>query len=758
LTIRSISITFPAMIRKLFLAISLVAIVAELAIASNDYIWPMKLTPELTSKFCDYRAGHFHGGLDLRTGGRIGVPIYAISDGYVWRVVTSFRGYGKALYIKLKDDRIIVFGHLSNYFEALDGRIWAAQLKDKKYGQDLYFTSSEFPVKKGQLIAYSGESGTGAPHLHFEMRSPLNNPINPLESGYSMTDKIPPEFDYLAVRYYTSKFNPGNPCEIEFLSATKNKIGKGYSIPDTIISNDNLALAVAGGDRIGGSGFFYGYYELRLLCDDSLLFQMKSDSLSYNTTRQLNYVRDLELIRLFARKNKTDNDLGIFYRLYVPPRSNQYFWPGLTDDSGIILPNDKPGTVRKITIEALDEAGNKSELRFYLKTPDFPSITLPSYSRNRDTVTVEFPSPEMIKSAIVESRGNISQAYKPIKSSFTCRPMSDGGYNTTLRLNTALGDSEYRFIIFDSQKRCTPWTNFHDAAPDEGFKLVGSPQFLRVQFPSRNSSLQLEITTSGQQLDLEMIPDGPNVVKADIFDKSSSGPARFIIRAGSAIVFDTSLVLYGVAPGNACEIQSPDSTLTISFQENSAYYPAYVFPSKGVKTSTAAGPGIVYNIQPDVFLADTPLKLSFDVAKLGIAGKMIGAYGYSSGTGGWNFIGKINGDRLEANAFGLGKLALLEDNDPPKISSVSPSGISKTRTPLISCTVGDRISGLALDSGLNMTIDGVWVPAEYDIDGSRFSYKVKSPLKAGKHTVEIKALDNQGNSTTKVTEFSVSAK
>ncbi len=217
---------------------------------AGDYIWPLKLRPELTSKFCDYRAGHFHGGLDLRTGGQIGVPVYAIDDGYVWRVVTSFRGYGKALYIKLKDDRIIVFGHLSDYFNLLDDRIFTAQMKDKKYDQDLYFTPGEFPVRKGQQIALSGESGTGAPHLHFEMRSPLNNPINPLESGYGITDKIPPEFDYLAVRYYQGDFNPVSPCEIEFLPISKSKDGKYYSLTDTIISNDVIALAVAGGDRI----------------------------------------------------------------------------------------------------------------------------------------------------------------------------------------------------------------------------------------------------------------------------------------------------------------------------------------------------------------------------------------------------------------------------------------------------------------------------------------------------------------------------
>jgi hypothetical protein len=742
--------------KSIFIFSILVITLASSAFA-GDYIWPMKLRPELTSKFCDYRAGHFHGGLDLRTGGRIGVPVYAIDDGYVWRVATSFRGYGKALYIKLKDDKIIVFGHLSDYFNSLDDRIFAAQMKDKKYDQDLYFTPGEFPVKKGQQIALSGESGTGAPHLHFEMRSPLNNPINPLESGYNVTDKIPPEFDYLAIRYYKGDFNPADPYEIEFLPISKSRDGKYYTIADTIMGDDYIALAVAGGDRIDGSGFFYGYYGLSLLVNDSLLFRMKSDSLSYNTTRQLNYVRDLELIRLFAKKTKTDNDLGIFYRLYVPPKSNQYFWPGFYDNSGIIIQDGNPGSVRKITVAAYDEAGNKSELRFYIKTPELDVPKSISYRRNRDTLGVDFVSSIRINKITVEYREAQAKAYKAIKNYLSGQPLSDEQYINHLRLISSTGGNEFRFCFYDSQNHRSPWVYFAETALDNKFEISGSPGNLCVKYRAKYTDQKLEFTSSDQRFVFYMKSDGPNCIRADINDKSISGPLKISIRGGGAIIFDTSLVLNPVYPGNACIIQSPDSNLSISFQTSSAYYPAYVFPSRGIKSSTPAGKGTIFDIQPDIMLVDTPLKLKFDVVKLGLVGKRVAAYGYSYSTGGWNFIGKIEGTKLEASAFGLGKVALLEDNDPPIISSISPSGIIKSRTPLLSCVVRDRISGLALDSGLSMTIDGIWVPAEYDIDGSRFSYKIKSSLKSGQHQLEIKASDNQGNSAVKTIKFIVTA-
>ncbi len=135
----------------------------------------------------------------------------------------------------------------------------------------------------------------------------------------------------------------------------------------------------------------------------------------------------------------------------------------------------------------------------------------------------------------------------------------------------------------------------------------------------------------------------------------------------------------------------------------------------------------------------------------------MGVYGYSYGSGNWGFIAKNDGAKLESGGFGLGKLALIEDSDPPVIASVSPTGAIKSRTPTLSCTIRDKLSGLALDSGINMYLDGAWVPAEYDIDGAIFSYKVRGALKPGSHKLEIKASDNQGNLTVKTTNFTVSA-
>ncbi|MEE8418259.1 MAG: hypothetical protein V3S06_06290, partial [candidate division Zixibacteria bacterium] len=94
---------------------------------------------------------------------------------------------------------------------------------------------------------------------------------------------------------------------------------------------------------------------------------------------------------------------------------------------------------------------------------------------------------------------------------------------------------------------------------------------------------------------------------------------------------------------------------------------------------------------------------------------------------------------------GLGKVALIEDNDPPSISYIRPKGKIKARRPWLSCKITDRVSGVDLDGGLSMKIDGIWVPADYDLSTKKFAYKVRNNLRSGRHRLDIVAYDRQGN-------------
>ncbi len=161
-------------------ALLILLLLSGLSAFSGDRSWPVKGEISLSSSFCDFRPGHFHGGIDIRTDGKEGRKVYSPVEGYIWRIRYSYIGYGKGLYVKDSHGFIYVFGHLSRLSKRLENIVRPYQYENRKYYCDLYFKPDSIPVKSGELIGFSGQTGYGAPHIHFEIRNPGNMPLNPL--------------------------------------------------------------------------------------------------------------------------------------------------------------------------------------------------------------------------------------------------------------------------------------------------------------------------------------------------------------------------------------------------------------------------------------------------------------------------------------------------------------------------------------------------------------------------------------------------
>ena len=159
--------------------------------AASEAVWPLDAPPILTSSFGEPRSGHLHAGIDLATGGRIGVKCRAVQDGWVARMRMSPFGYGKALYIRLASGELAVYAHLDRFAEPMAQRAWNEQKKRGRYRFDIQLQPHEIPVKRGQVIAWSGDTGVGFPHLHFEMRQG-DAPFNPQTAGFAAPDRITP--------------------------------------------------------------------------------------------------------------------------------------------------------------------------------------------------------------------------------------------------------------------------------------------------------------------------------------------------------------------------------------------------------------------------------------------------------------------------------------------------------------------------------------------------------------------------------------
>jgi hypothetical protein len=244
--------------------------------------WPLKGDIDLSSGYGDYRSGgRFHVGLDLRTGGQIGAKVYSPVDGYVWRVRMSYGGYGKGLYLKGNDGYIYVFGHLSGFNETIQSAVVNEQFRRERYFVDLQFPADSVPVKAGQLIAYSGETGAGGPHLHFEKRTGDNIPLDPRSHGFRLDDKTSPTFERLGIHLLGDRSLFSDGLRKMFLPV--KRIGAGqYQVTQAVTLSAPFGLLLDCFDLMRPDGRRQAVYKLTLTIDDSLYYESTLDSLSYD--------------------------------------------------------------------------------------------------------------------------------------------------------------------------------------------------------------------------------------------------------------------------------------------------------------------------------------------------------------------------------------------------------------------------------------------------------------------------------------------
>ena len=181
---------------------------------------PVNFPVSLAGSFGEIRKNHFHSGIDIRTEGVQGKPVYAIADGYVSRVNISPGGFGKALYVAHPNGYTSLYGHLRNYAGVIASWVKAQQIKKESFAMDVETPEGLLKVKKGDLIAFSGNSGaSGGPHVHFEIRDTKTQEIiDPLDFGFMKPDGIPPKISWIKI------FPFGDNSMVNF----SNKIGRAH--------------------------------------------------------------------------------------------------------------------------------------------------------------------------------------------------------------------------------------------------------------------------------------------------------------------------------------------------------------------------------------------------------------------------------------------------------------------------------------------------------------------------------------------------
>lgn len=299
------------MLRRITLIVFIV-----MTVSARDYIWPIQAKPYLSATFCEYREGHFHSGIDVKTWGEMDIPCVAIADGYIEKISTGSRGYGKVIFILLDDGNRVVYAHLDYLEPKLEKWLRQAQTEAKRYAVDVNFKPNQIRVKQGNLIAYTGVSGTQFPHLHFEIRDTLNVPVNPVAFYNDLLDTKVPIVNHLAVVPLTP-FSTINHDYLPSFIDLPNPGRQVQSIPTPIFVSGTFGFEISGYDVANETQNKYSIYKTTLWLDDSLSFQMIYNSAPFETTNLVEKLRplyanypDWRFTRLY--RNQELENLGFF--------------------------------------------------------------------------------------------------------------------------------------------------------------------------------------------------------------------------------------------------------------------------------------------------------------------------------------------------------------------------------------------------------------------------------------------------------------
>ena len=308
---------------------------------------PLKIPINLSGTFGELRNTHFHSGIDIKTKGKIGLKVYSVDDGNIIRIRIDKGGYGKSLYIKHPNGIISVYGHLKKFSKKIESHIKSLQYKNKTYEIDEFPETEELNVKSGDLVGYSGNTGSSSgPHLHFELRdSKTNEPLNPLKLGLDVIDTIKPKINSL---YLYKVYNDGSYDFIEKIKIKKIKNGNYIASP--IKQTGMLGIGINYFDKQNKSYSKNGIYSIDFMMENLSIFNYQMDKISFDDKKFLNLMVDYK--NWFHKKKRIQ-------KLFVHPKS-KYSFLKTSDLSGIFnVSKDKKYTGN---IELKDYLGNKTSL------------------------------------------------------------------------------------------------------------------------------------------------------------------------------------------------------------------------------------------------------------------------------------------------------------------------------------------------------------------------------------------------------------
>ncbi len=798
--------------RKILTPLLFLIVLPSFALTQNKpanslkYLWPTDASKYLTSAFGEYRARRFHTGIDVKTWGKTGYKIFAVRPGYILRVSVSPVGYGKAVYLKLDTGETAVYAHLSKFNAKLQNLVEREQRRLGKYRVNLYLKKGQIPVSQGDVIAYSGQTGIGAPHLHFEIRDSNNLPLNPLSKGYQISDRVRP----IVRRVSFSPLDINSEVNGDFkpVVVTPQWIRPGeYVIKEPISMWGKVGIAVRCFDKGVTSFSGYGVYRLKLFVDDVLRFEYSYDQLSFQKNRMVELERDYRLSR---------RQFGRFYKLYKDKfntksdyRPNK-LWAGVLKSTSLNASPDlrsrskKGSSARSLggvsgalfpgphqfRIEASDYMGNTSTIRGEVQVGAafniYPVITEDENGQLilRDVVTYDLKKVDELEAFVLN--GNQWQpiplswseddSYLEEKGGEATPDEIEGTKSTVLLSNISVQPLVLKIAARDEFKiKSQPFFYVRaqpieiDPAPQLTFNYDYYDDYLRLEISSKNLLRSIP--------GIILYPDRPNPVEVKIQQtdlKKFIGRIELSRLSGNFHLLEiTTESLNGeafskfeqfearpVRPRKTGRVVSSDENFWINFWSGSLYRSIY---TRVVIDSTLFSKKYdfashIYDIEPKDALLNQGAFVHIRIPQSETSPEKLGVYYKDPRKGKWIFIDNsfdVKAGSMSAKILSFEQFALIRDSEPPEITRIRPGRNVrlKSRTPRISLNIQDTLSGIKSEEEIEIRLNGRRLIAEYDPERKRIFYDIKEPLATGRYEINVKAQDNAQNVSTKTSVF-----
>ena len=323
---------------------------------------PIGIPILLSGNFGELRSNHFHTGLDIKTNGRINYRIYSIDTGFVSRINVSKRGYGKAIYVAHPNGFTSVYAHLDHFPEKIEKILRKRQYELQTEILTYYLDSLDLTVSKGEVIAYSGNTGgSSGPHLHFEIRETKSeHPINPELFNFDIVDNKPPIINKLKLYSFLNSNSLDSYSSKDFLTIKKNQ---NYHLKyDSIIYLNGLSgFGLKSTDYYDNSSNRCGVYSINMYIDQQLKYQLKFDEIDFETNRQTNIHKDYSAYQKLREK---------IHKMYIHPNNELQIYKK-NIGNGLICFQDT--LIHEIQIVVGDINNNISRLKFFVKNTSIGS-------------------------------------------------------------------------------------------------------------------------------------------------------------------------------------------------------------------------------------------------------------------------------------------------------------------------------------------------------------------------------------------------